>query len=340
MQDKLTLVDLWAIERDSAYKYYFGRKVKTDDIYLTMVYDSVNCLSENDRKIAQNKDFIRLLIKNRNLPHGERLSQSLYELEGGILSDENMELFQEEMKFEKFDFNKTNYVVYESKFTFFDYLNASEKEIQQKKNSNFFKHCTLYLKGQKEFLQNFTHDSEKMHGVFTLILENNNLSDNLLYFDLSFLENLYLNNNNLSEIHNDALKDKLKHLDISYNNFRNFSFYCLPLTIRSINLSNNPLAHLDLRALKFLEILDLSNTELEILENLPKTITTLTLNNCNELKKIVMIENYIINLNSNVDFILQMYDSYIDVLTTTNNNVNAIFEYSYINTTNDTNLLI
>lgn len=338
MEEKLNIFDVWAIDYHLAWNYYFKKHKEPEDLYLTMILDSLNSFSDRDKKIVSNKDFIRNLIKNRDLPHGERLVQSLYELEGGILSDENMEFYEQAMKIPTYNFRENKYAVYESKFTFFDYLKATEEEIEEKKNAKFFNHCKLYLKGNTSFIEDYSQNEDKMNGVETLILENNNLSDSLRNFNFSFIKNLYLNNNNLTQIDENTLKEKLKHLDLSFNNFKNFTFYCLPLTIRSLNISNNPLREINLIAIKFLEILDLSDTEIITLEKLPKTITTLNLNSCKKLKTVKLSDNYIVNFNTDANFMLNMYDSYIDVLTSKNNNIQVQIEYSSINETLNTNL--
>ena len=331
MNEKLTIFDIWSIDSIKAISYYRQKGIFTDDHYLTMILEAKDNLTDEDRRIIEDTDFIRNLKKYRNISHQERLVLSLYESEGGILSKNNLAEMEEEQSQKEYIFESSTYAVYESKFRYFDFLNSTEEEITEHIEKNFFKHSKLMLKGNREFIRNFV----KMDGIKTLVLENNELTE-ISHLDLEIdkLESLFLNNNRLTRINYDTLSDGLRLLDISYNNFSSFTYNCLPLSLRSLNLSFNPLKIIDLEAMKYLEILDLSNTNISILENLPRVLRCLTVLNCEKLEAINLDNNYVMNFNTNNSFTIFMVNSYIDVLSCLKNQIKFHLEYSNVNSIN------
>lgn len=325
MAKKVTIQEIWSIDKIKAISFYKNSgkdSVKISDYYAQMLIDSLSdgSLSSNENDIVMDPSFIHRLLANANLPHLERLTRSLYEAEGGLLSLKSLRDLEntfEDKQDEKINSNENEYAIYESKFRFFDYGKSSEDEIIESYESGFFKYSKLTIKGSLEYIQSVPIIPETK----TLVLENNNLNDvSEISFkcaceeDRTTIENLYLNNNNINDI-TSFLTEGIKHLDLSCNKIEEFGSRYLPLSIRHINLSFNlGLKSIILDDIIYLEYLDLSNTSIQILECVPKTVQNLILNNCEKLKEVYLESTFINFFSTNSKFRLNMEKSIIDVL--------------------------
>lgn len=349
MAKKVTIQEIWNIDRIKAISFYKNcnkGSVQISDYYAQMLIDSLSdgSLSSNETDIVMNYSFMCRLLSNQNLPHLERLTRSLYESEGGILSVKSLKNFEDsfrDVQESKISIDEEEYAIYESKFRQFNYGTATHEDIIEHLDAGFFKHSKLTIKGSVDYICEIIIIPETK----TLILENNNLEDIseieikcIEEDDFTTIESLYLNNNKLSEI-SKFLTEGIRQLDLSYNNFQMFTSENLPLSLRHLNLSFNPnLSNFNLRNITYLEYLDLSNTNISTLEHIPKVVSTLILNDCRNLKNVVLKLSFVNFFHSNLSFNLHLNKSNVDVLLGTGNTITVYNTNSQIFSSKNVNL--
>lgn len=342
MDKKITIHEIWSINKIKAISYYEGNENTITDpkdyVYVRLLLDALhqNSLVESEREIVTNPDFMRKL-RHSKLPHYERLTNALY-LSGNILSEMNLREIED--SFEDLDENVKvekgwNSVVYTNKFKNFKFIASNIEEIEKYRKSKFFKNSKLTMRGDVNFLKQVKIEK----GTKILVIEKSELDDlsNFSFmfdrngedYDTTELESIYLNNNNISNIDN-SFKDGLRLIDLSNNNFEYFDSLCLPITLKTLNLSNNlRLESVNFKGFKYIELLDLSNTAIEVLDRLPLTVKKLVLIECENLKEIILEDNFVLEIKLSFDVTVYLHNSYVEKVSAKNAKIKFV-EDSYV----------